>query len=114
MGEWTIHWAPDAQDDLRAIVEFIAARGDMVNAERIFDRLIARVDSLATNPERGRKVPEMQLPLDPPLREIIERPWRVMYLCERRRVVIAAVIDGRRDVVTALGSRFGLNFPGTQ
>jgi plasmid stabilization system protein ParE len=108
---WTIHWSPEAREDLRDIVEFIAARDEVAKAERVFERLVARVDSLTRNPERGRRVPEFQLATEPPLLEIIERPWRIFYACEAGRVVIAAVIDGRREVVAALESRFGLGFP---
>ena len=114
MSKWTIRWSPAAREDLREIVEFTAARGDAVNAVRIFDRLVARADSLAVAPERGRKVPEFQLATEPPLLEIIERPWRIMYACERGRVVVIAIIDGRRDVAIALESRLGLSFPDFQ
>ncbi|MGH8111494.1 MAG: hypothetical protein ACREPF_10150 [Rhodanobacteraceae bacterium] len=36
-----------------------------------------------------------------------------VYACERKRVVIAAIIDARRNMAAVLESRFGSNFPGT-
>lgn len=109
MTEWAIHWSPAAREDLRDIVEYITARGDAANAVRVFDRLVARVESLATSPERGHRPPEFELITEPPLLEIIDRPWRILYGCERGRVVVAAIVDGRRDVEAVLKERLLLN-----
>ncbi|MGH8192483.1 MAG: type II toxin-antitoxin system RelE/ParE family toxin [Rhodanobacteraceae bacterium] len=114
MAEWAVHWSSEARGDLEGIVEFIAARGDVENALAVFERIAACVDSLATMPERGRSVPEVRLAIEPPLMELIEAPWRIMYACERRRVVIAAIIDSRRDVGAVLESRFGFSLPDTR
>lgn len=106
-----VYWSPDARGDLEGIIEFIARRGDVENALAVFERIAACVDSLATMPERGRAVPEVHLAIEPPLLELIEAPWRVMYACDRRRVIITAIIDSRRDVSAVLESRFGLKLP---
>lgn len=114
MAEWTVYWSPEARGDLEGIVEFIAARGDVENALAVFERIVASVDSLATMPERGRAVPEVRLAIEPPLMELIEAPWRIMYACERKHVIVTAIIDSRRDVGIVLESRFGLKLPGTR
>ena len=114
MADWAIYWSPEARGDLEGIVEFIAARGDVENALAVFERIAASVDSLAIMPERGRTVPEVRLAIEPSLLELIEAPWRIMYACEHRRVIITAIIDSRRNVSAVLESRFGLNFPDTQ
>ena len=111
MADWAVYWSPEARGDLESIVEFIAARGDVENALAIFERIAASVDSLASMPERGRAVPEVRLAIEPPLLELIEAPWRIMYACERRRVIITAIIDSRRNVSAVLESRFGLKLP---
>lgn len=110
MAEWAIHWSPAAREDLRGIVEYITARGDGVNAARIFDRLVARVESLSNQPERGHRPPEFKLTTEPPLLEIVDRPWRILHGCERGRVVVMAIIDGRRDVAAVLKGRLLLDF----
>jgi plasmid stabilization system protein ParE len=114
VAEWAVYWPPEARGDLEGIVEFIAARGDVENALSVFERIATCVDSLATMPERGRAVPEVRLAIEPPLLELIEAPWRIMYACERRRVVITAIIDARRNVSAVLEGRFELNLPGTR
>lgn len=113
MAEWTVYWSPAARDDLEGNVEFIAARGDVENALAVFERIVSCVDSLAAIPERGRAVPEVHVPVVPPLLELIEAPWRIMYARDRRRVVITAILDARRNVGAVLESRFRLNPPDT-
>lgn len=109
MTDYSLQWSPAAREDLRDIVEYITARGDGANAVRVFERLVARVESLATNPERGHRPPEFALVTEPPLLEIVERPWRILYGHERGRVVVAAIVDGRRDVEAVLKERLLLN-----
>lgn len=111
MAEWAVYWSPEAHGDLEGIVEFIAGRGDVENALTIFERIAGCVDSLATMPERGRAVPEVHLAIEPPLLELIEAPWRIMYACERKRVIVTAIIDSRRNVSAVLESRFGFKLP---
>jgi len=111
VADWSVYWSPEARRDLEGIVEFVARRGDVENALAVFERIATSVDSLATMPERGRAVPEVRLAIEPLLLELIEAPWRIMYACERRRVIITAIIDSRRNVGTVLESRFGLKLP---
>lgn len=67
--------APSARTDLRAIVEF-AALYDPLAAERLGFALIARAESLALFPQRGRVVPEYNAPR---LREVLHLSYRVIY-----------------------------------
>lgn len=72
---YQIVWSLQARDDLRDIVLFIAA--DNPSAAQAFGlRLINKADSLANFPELGRIVPEQD---DRNIREIILRPYRVIY-----------------------------------
>ncbi len=68
-------WSPAATEDLRQLVRYIA----IDNPERAAAfglRLIDRVEQLQGFPEMGRMVPERQ---DRNIREIIIRPYRVIY-----------------------------------
>jgi toxin ParE1/3/4 len=68
-------WSPAASEDLRHLVRFIAA--DSPDRAAAFGlRLIERVERLEGFPEMGRMVPERR---DPCIREIIVRPYRVIY-----------------------------------
>jgi plasmid stabilization system protein ParE len=84
-----IVWSRKARDDLRDIVTFIAANNHPV-AESFGFRLMAKVALLAQFPQMGRVVAEEQ---DETIREIILRPYRIIYrvLAENRVVAIARV-----------------------
>jgi plasmid stabilization system protein ParE len=68
-------FTPQAQDDLREIVSFIAQQNPE-RAQSFGNELIDHALTLAEMPERGRAVPEIS---DPRVREIIDRPYRIIY-----------------------------------
>ncbi|MEY2482331.1 MAG: toxin ParE1/3/4 [Verrucomicrobiota bacterium] len=68
-------WSPVSRDDLRDIVRFIA-RDNPARAESFGYQLMAQTDRLQEHPEIGRIVPEYR---DPKIREIIFRPYRIVY-----------------------------------
>ena len=82
-------WSPASRDDLHDIVAFIS----LDNPQRAMTfgyRLISETDKLQTFPDIGRMVPEYRNPI---IREIIVRPYRIVYrvnherkLCEIVRV----------------------------
>lgn len=89
-----IIWSLQARDDLREIVTFIAADNPAV-AESFGFRLISKVDVLANFPRIGRVVPEEN---DENIREIILRPYRIIYqvLPAQQVVAIARIWHGAR------------------
>jgi toxin ParE1/3/4 len=72
---YKIIWSEQARDDLQAIVLFIAQDNPPVAASFGF-QLISKVDLLMEFPQIGRVVPEEQ---DESLREIVLRPYRIIY-----------------------------------
>jgi plasmid stabilization system protein ParE len=68
-------------------------------------RLRDRADSLWSLPERGRVVPEL---LDLGLRdwrELIVRPFRIVYRISENSVLVEVIFDGRRDAESLLADR---------
>ena len=65
---------PQAQDDLRGIVSFIA-RNNPQRAKSFGHELIDHALTLGEMPERGRVVPEF---FQPSHREIVHRPYRII------------------------------------
>ena len=88
-------WSDQARDDLQAIILFIAQDNTAV-AESFGYQLMSKVDVLARFPQFGRVVPEEN---DETIREIIFRPYRIIYkvLAERQTVAIARVWHGSRS-----------------
>ena len=90
--------------DLENIVAFIA--GDSpVQARNVLARLKERAAALETHPARGRVVPELALFGFATWRELIVKPYRLIYRVEADRVFVLAVLDGRRDLEDLLLKR---------
>jgi toxin ParE1/3/4 len=101
-----VRWTATAEDDLTAIVEFIAVE-NVSAALTVFDRISACAGELYALPERGRIVPELQKFGIVSYRELLPTPWRIIYRIESRVVFVTAVLDGRRDLSSLLLERIG-------
>jgi plasmid stabilization system protein ParE len=87
-----VHWTPEALAQLRAIEAYIAESSASA-AKRTISRLILRAGQIGTIPHSGRKVPEYSLP---DLRELLERPYRILYRIKPDQVDIVSVWHYRR------------------
>jgi toxin ParE1/3/4 len=83
-------WTPQAQEQLRAIHDYVAAASP-VRARHLVDRLTSRSKQIAEHPQSGRKVPELDLPQ---IREVIERPYRIVYRIKSGQIDVIAVLHG--------------------
>jgi toxin ParE1/3/4 len=104
VNERRVRWTEAARIDLELIVDFIAA-DSVENAVAVLDRLETRAGALRLAAERGRGVPELQVVDVLQYRELIERPWRIIYRIEPDQVIVLAVLDGRRDLGSLLLER---------
>jgi len=104
MIERRIRWTRTARRDLDILIDYIAD-DSIENALAVLDRLQARAASLNTAAERGRVVPELRAVDVYQYREVIERPWRIVYRMESESVLVLAVLDGRRDLGSVLLER---------
>jgi len=104
MRERRIRWTKTARGDLDIVVDYIA-EDSVENALAVLDRLEQRADALSLAAERGRLVPELKAVDVLQYRELIERPWRIIYRIEPDQVVVLAVLDGRRDLRSLLLER---------
>ena len=105
MKRWTIIYGDGAKDDILGIVDYIA-RDSAINANKVLDRLEHRIGTLTSLPERGRVVPELQWHGISNLREVFEKPWRILYQVRASSVLIVAVYNGRRQLNDVLLERF--------
>ncbi len=93
-----IVWTDVALGDYSSILDYVARRDSPTAAARLDKKLYSRIESLKTHPERCRIVPELQdLGVDA-YHELIIRPFRVIFRIRGKKVVLLAVIDGRRDL----------------
>jgi len=87
-------WSPQSLRDLEAIRAYIA-EGSPFYADLVVRRLVAAVERLRAFPESGRIVPEFNVP---ELREVIVRPYRIVYRVGPEVVEIATVFRASRLV----------------
>lgn len=87
-----LHWSPQAVRDLEAIRDYIATDSPRY-AGLVIERIIVAVERLTSFPESGRVVPERN---EPKIREIIVKPYRVVYRLKPGLVEIAAVFRASR------------------
>lgn len=85
-------WTGRAKARLRQIHAYIA-QDQPLNADRVVDRLTHRVAQLAEHPRSGRIVEKYRRD---DLRELIEAPYRIVYLVLPDRIDIVTVRDTRR------------------
>ena len=76
--------AAERMDDL---YEYIAVDNKLA-AGKVVERIFKKVESLAKNPERGRKVPETNRE---EIREVFEGEYRIIYRIESKRVSVLTI-----------------------
>ncbi len=87
-----VFWTEQAWQQLVEIESFVA-RNNPDAASRLVDRLVARGDTLASNPTRGRKLPEMPRS---GFRELIVDNYRIVYRRTPKNVEVVTVFEGHR------------------
>lgn len=87
-----IQWSSTAIEHLAAITRYVG-RTSPVYAERMVDRILKRVAVLADFPDLGHVVADAP---DQNVRELIEGPYRIIYLAQPTRVDILAIVHGRQ------------------
>lgn len=104
-GTYQVFWTQTAQQDLKRIIEYIAADSE-IQARRIYLAIKQQADNLRQFPFQGRIVPELRYYHILTYRELISPPWRIIYKTEENKVWVLAVIDGRRNMEDILLDRF--------
>ena len=85
-------WSPRSVRDLESIHAYIA-RDSSLYADLVVQRLVRAPERLLRFPESGRIVPEVG---QPSLRELIVRPFRVVYRLRGESVEIVTVLRATR------------------
>lgn len=101
----SVFWSDVAENDLAGIISTIA-RDSVQRAEEILDKLESLATGLESHAERGRVVPELGELGVRFYRELILKPWRLIYRVDGRDVFVVSVLDSRRNVEDLLLARF--------
>ncbi len=87
-----VYWANRAKDRLKLIHDYISEDSPKL-ALRVVDRLTARSMQLNELANSGRKVPEYQRN---DVREILDRPYRIIYKIKSDRIDVLTVMHYRQ------------------
>jgi len=85
-----------AFNDLESIKEYYEKEGVSNIGEKYVASLVGRIESLSSNPDIGRKVPEFD---NGKIRELIHPPFRIVYLREEGSIHIIRVWRSERLLV---------------
>lgn len=88
-----IIWAPQAIDDVLGIRAYIRL-GSERYADLTVRRIVACIQRLSEFPDSGRIVPERN---NPEIREVIVRPYRIVYRYRGSLVEIVTVFRASRE-----------------
>jgi len=91
----TVHWTDNAVAHLLDIYEYIS-RDSNIYAKRMVDRITKRSEQIAGFPMSGRKVPEYE---SEQIREIIEKPYRIIYRIKQEQIDVLAVVHCSRLLI---------------
>ncbi len=93
--DYQVTWSPEAIEDIEEIAAYIH-KDSPLYASKVVEELITASRSLTQLPQRGRRVPELAATH----RECFVYSYRVIYRVEENRVLIVAVIHGKRLLVS--------------
>jgi|LGVE01.1.fsa_nt_gb addiction module RelE/StbE family toxin len=87
-----VHWTNRAKARLRLIYNYIAEDSPKM-ALQVVDRVTTRSQQLRDIPRSGRQVPEYNRP---DIRELLERPYRIIYKIKTSQVDVLTVMHYRQ------------------
>jgi toxin ParE1/3/4 len=90
-------WSEPALLDLHDIVHYLGIESVSL-ARKQYERIRESAKRLEQFPEVGRVIPELEREAILKYREFVIHPWRLMYRISEERILILALIDGRRNV----------------
>lgn len=94
-----IEWSPEAVEDLELIAEYVA-RDSSFYARAVVTQILSVSRSLAEFPRLGRVVPELG---EETVRERFSYSYRLIYRLEPKRILVVAVIHGKRSLENVPG-----------
>ncbi len=94
-----------AERDIEKIHDYIAETDSQGNADQMLDKLMVAAEALADFPERGSYPKELLLLGIREYRQVLFKPYRLIYRVPGKKVVIYMIADSRRDMQALLSRR---------
>ena len=91
--------------DLDGILDYISVQDSVGKAVHVEEKIFSAIESLSSQPNRCRVIPELREISIRDFRELLVGPYRIPYRVEQNKVVILGVLDGRRELEELLLER---------
>lgn len=105
MSSYHVYLLSGAQQDLLELHRYVALHDSARKADRLIDNLYKACVRLKSMPDRGRVPPELERIGSRDFKEIILKPYRVIYKPTKNRILVYCILDGRRDLPDLLEER---------
>ena len=94
-----------AEQDLSALYEYLCSAESPARADAVLERIVAAVTRLQSSPERGTHPPELLALGIREYRQLVLKPWRIIYRVIGAAVYVYLIADSRRDMQSLLSRR---------
>ena len=105
MRQFAVELTASAERDLEDLFDYVAATRSAAQAHALLDRLLQRVKTLETFPDRGAIPMELDVLGISEFRQLLVVPYRLIYRVMGRKVFILVIADGRRNMQELLERR---------
>ena len=105
MKHYRVQIVEDAERDLIDIYRYIAFHDSPENADYVIDQLESLCLRLSEFPQRGHVPLELDRIGVTDYREVLFKPYRIIYQIIRQDIYVHCIFDGRRDILSFLERR---------
>lgn len=103
--KYTIEIIIDAEKDLWEIYRYVAGNDFIEKADCLIENIEKTIVTLETLPFRGNYPPELERIGVLEFREVLFKPYRIIYQVVKSIVYVHCILDGRRDLPDLLQNR---------
>ena len=102
---YSIEFATDARNDLRAIHAYIAENDTKENADYVAREVVRTSLTLGELPDRGAHPPALLALGNRSYRQIFLKPYQILYRINGNTIIVVLIADGRRNMTRLLTRR---------
>jgi toxin ParE1/3/4 len=102
---WPVRLSDDAARDLDDIISYIDGRDTPARGDYVLDQIESALRRLSVTPLQGVCPRELSSVGVREFREILFKPYRIIYRVGVDEVLVLVIADGRRDMQTLLQRR---------
>jgi toxin ParE1/3/4 len=103
--KYSVRVVADAENDLWDLYRYVAQNDSIDKADRLIDNLNETMLSLESFPLRGHCPPELERIGIFDFKEVLFKPYRIIYQVAASEVFIYCILDGRRQLSEILQER---------